>query len=92
MSTGKSKTTSGADGLHVSPAFLELFHYAKAGRTRAYHLKSLDDESAELWVVSQAAGKPRTARKLVTFDRVEDADLFLQDIKRELREGGWSEI
>jgi hypothetical protein len=59
---------------------------------RAYSLKALDGERAELWVVSQGAGSSRKSRKLLTFDYVENADLFLQDIERELREGGWSEI
>jgi hypothetical protein len=59
---------------------------------RIYNLKALDGERAELWVVSQGAGSARKSRKLVTFDRVDHANLFLEDIERELRAGGWSEI
>lgn len=70
----------------------ELFRYAKAGRTRTYHLKHLDGERAELWVASPGPGNSRKVRRLVTFDRIDDADVFLDDVERELRRGGWSQV
>jgi hypothetical protein len=77
--------------LYASTSFKELFRYRKAGRTRAYNLKPLGEDRAELWVVSEGESNERKLRKLVTFDRPEDATAFLDDVQRELRAGGWWE-
>jgi hypothetical protein len=70
----------------------ELFRYRKASRTRIYNLGALSEHAAELWVASEAAGKVSRARRLVTFDTLDDAAAFLDDIERELRQGGWSKV
>ena len=80
------------DPLHASTDFWELFRYKKAGRTRIYSLRHLSDVSAELSVVSTSGERILNSRKLVTFDNPDDIAPFLQDIERELREGGWLRV
>jgi hypothetical protein len=92
MSKGHWPHAVGQDGPHTTTASRELFRYAKAGRIRAYNLKALDGERAELWVVSRGAGSSTKSRKLLTFGDLEDANLVLRDIERELRQGGWFRI
>jgi hypothetical protein len=79
------------DERNSSTSFKELFRYRKVGRTRAYNLRPLDEDRAELWVVSEGESKERKSRRLVTFDSPEDARAFLDDVERELRAGGWWE-
>ena len=69
----------------------ELFRYRKAGRIRTYRVRPLPDERIELWVVSANGREGTKSRKLVSFDDEELLDAFLEDLKRELRLGGWSE-
>jgi hypothetical protein len=80
-----------SDEFDASTSFEELFRYRKAGRTRAYNLRPLGGDRAELWVVSEGGSNERKSRKLVTFDSPEDAGAFLDDVERELRAGGWQE-
>lgn len=77
--------------LHPESGLRGVFRYAKQGRLRAYGLKTLSDDTIELWVVAPARRGARKARRLVTFASAEDIDPFLEDIGRELRAGGWSE-
>lgn len=77
--------------LHPESGLRGVFRYAKQGRLRAYGLKTLSDDTIELWVVAAAGYGARKARRLVTFASAEDIDPFLEDIGRELRAGGWSE-
>ena len=79
-------------GFDHAAAGREVFRYQKAGRTRAYSLKAVADDIAELWVVSCQRGKAGKARKLLTFECLEDTAPFLLDVERELRAGGWTEI
>ena len=72
----------------MTGVFREVFRYKKADRVRIYHLSSSDDEEAELWVVT-AAGK---SRRLTTLKASDDEALFLQDVQRQLREGGWRQV
>lgn len=74
---------------HTSTDVRELFRYRKASRTRVYNLRIISEAEAELWVVSEEGHR---SRKLVTFDNPDDAVPFIQDVERELREGGWREI
>ena len=71
-------------------AMRELFRYAKAHRTRAYGLRHIGEEIAELWVVASERGRPDRSRKLVTLSGDEETTLFLETVKQELRLGGWS--
>ena len=76
----------------AAPAGLrELFRYRKAGRIRTYRVRPLPDERIELWVVSANGREGTRSRKLVSFDDEDLLDAFLEDLKRELRLGGWSE-
>ena len=68
----------------------ELFRYKKAERTRAYQLKVLGEDNAELWVVAEG-GRKRRSRMLLTFTNPDDTAPFLESIEQELRAGGWAE-
>jgi hypothetical protein len=92
MTQRNGKTEADSGTLHASTSFHEVFRHRKSGRTRVYNLKVLDDGRAELWVVSEQNGRMTGSRKLVTFDNADDAAPFLQEIERELRQGGWSEV
>ena len=66
----------------------ELFRYEKNGTIRIYSLR-VADEGAELWVVSLKRGKMSDAKKKVTPINPEDETIFLEDVERTLRIGGW---
>ena len=69
----------------------QLFCYEKSGRYRTYQVRLAEGRS-ELWVVSRKGAGPTTSRQLVVFDKADDSDAFIQDIRKELRVGGWSEV
>ena len=77
-------------GLDPAAAGRDVFRYQKAGRTRAYRLRAVSDEIEELWVVSYQRGNAGKARRLVTFECLDDTAPFLLDVERELRAGGWA--
>jgi putative intracellular protease/amidase len=79
------------DQLRASPDFLELFRYKKAGRVRVYNLR-VDERTADLWVVVEDRGKVVKSRRLVTFENPDDTPPFLEDVERELRMGGWTQV
>ena len=68
----------------------ELLRYVKSGRSRVYQLRSLADHS-ELWVVTSQGKKGSTERKLATLDESDDLEGFVEEMRKELRLGGWSE-
>ena len=84
----KQKPHAQRDELHAPTDFRELFRYKKADRTRAYQLRVLNENNAELWVVSEGGQKPRS-RLLVTFTNPDDVVPFLESIEQDLRAGGW---
>jgi hypothetical protein len=69
-----------------------MFRYQKGDRVRTYGLRVLDDDSAELWVRAEHAGRETAHRKLTTLMTMEETDPLLESIKQELRAGGWSEV
>jgi hypothetical protein len=69
----------------------ELFRYRKGRRTRAYGLKMLSSERSELWVHTEDERGQRRGRRLVTFESTEDEQAFLEDVRYQLRAGGWVE-
>lgn len=68
----------------------ELLRYVKSGRSRVYQLRSRDDRS-ELWVVTSQGEKGITQRKLATLDESDDLEGFVEEMRKELRLGGWAE-
>jgi len=77
-----------AERNQLSGSFREAFRYTKAGRIRVYNLRTVSDAEAELWVVT-AEGK---SRRLTTFNTIDEERVFLQDVQRELRDGGWRQV
>jgi hypothetical protein len=71
---------------------MEPFRYRKASRTRTYNLRVLSEDKVELWVVAEERGTILDSRKLVTFDDPGEVEPFLQEIERELRQGGWCQV
>jgi hypothetical protein len=69
-----------------------IFRYGKDGRTRSYGLRTLSDTASELWVESAGSRRGRTLRRLVTFDDDLQVQPFLEEVRRELEVGGWSEL
>jgi hypothetical protein len=69
----------------------EVFRYRKADRIRTYGLRPVAGAGAELWVVSSAAGRAARSRKLLAFTSDRHVDAVLEDVRRELRAGGWLE-
>ena len=80
-----------AEPSHVYTDVQQLFRYEKSGRTRTYQLH-LSVERTELWVFSRDGTGPAMSRLLVTFKKSDDADAFIQEVRQELRVGGWSEV
>jgi len=85
------KPAASAEPSHVYTDIQQLFRYEKSGRIRTYQLH-LSEERSELWVFSRDGTRPATSRLLVTFKKSDDADAFIQEIRKELRVGGWSEV
>ena len=69
-----------------------MLRYTKAAKARVYTLRELGEAGTELWVAVEERGKVTSSRKLVTFDNPEDVAPFLEDVERQLREGGWQRI
>jgi hypothetical protein len=69
-----------------------IFRYGKDGRTRSYSLKPLSNTASELWVESADSRGGRKRRRLVTFDDDLQVEAFLEEIRKELEVGGWSEL
>jgi uncharacterized protein (DUF58 family) len=69
-----------------------IFRYGKDGRTRSYGLTPLSDTASELWVESAGSRGVRKRRRLVTFDDDLHVEPFLEEIRKELEAGGWSEL
>jgi hypothetical protein len=85
------KTTAWAEPSRAYSDIQQLFRVEKAGRQRIYQLRRADARS-ELWVFSSERTRPTKSRQLVTFEKDDDADAFIQEIRKELRVGGWSEV
>jgi hypothetical protein len=74
----------------IPAGFRQLFGYRKAGRTRTYGLRVLNEERTELWVVAQERGRVIRSRRLAIFEPSDNRDAFLADVERELRLSGWA--
>ena len=77
--------------LYASTDFRELFRYQKDEHLRAYNLRVLADDSAEVWVLSTSSGTPAGSEKAGTFSKPEKAMTFLKAEETRLKSGGWSE-
>jgi hypothetical protein len=76
----------------LPPGVREVLRYQKADRVRIYAL-SCSADAPELWVASGKVGAIRhEARRKVTFDPSDDVVVFLEDMERTLRCGGWTRL
>ena len=85
------KPAASAEPSHVYTDVQQLFRYEKSRRSRIYQLRQ-SEERSELWVFSRDGTGPATSRLLVTFKPSDDVDGFIQEVRKELRVGGWSEV
>ena len=77
-----------SDELDDSDGFPELARFQRGDELRIYKLRPIEN-GAELWRFTEASGALSDSVKETTFRDAGEALLFLEDLNRALKAGGW---